>query len=145
MLADLPFATTEHGVNDVVLESRRPDLVAIGNVDLLYAAASLARELRRPHGNLLGTVISFEPDGSGLRVYAKGLRNVYGLAFDDSGRLYGVDNDGFTQAELAPRGGARDQPRAELRVPVGRDVRPPLRSAGPPLWVLDTAGSGGLA
>jgi len=31
-----------------------------------------------------------------VKVFARGLRNVYGLAFDDRGGLWGVDNDGET-------------------------------------------------
>ena len=145
VLADLPFATTEHGVNDVVLGPDGRIFVAIGNVDVLYAATSLARELRRPHGNLLGTVISFEPDGSGLRVYAKGLRNVYGLAFDGSGRLYGVDNDGPTQGSWRREEVLLISRGADYGYPSDGTYGPHLVPRDPPLWVLDIVGSGGLA
>jgi glucose/sorbosone dehydrogenase len=145
VLADLPFATTEHGVNDVVLGPDGRIFVAIGNVDLLYATPSFARELRRPHGNLLGTVISFEPDGSGLRVYARGLRNVYGLAFDDNGRLYGVDNDGPTQGSWRREEVLEISRGADYGYPSDGTYAPYLVPRDPPLWVLDIVGSGGLA
>jgi glucose/arabinose dehydrogenase len=39
-----------------------------------------------------GTILQANPDGTGLRVYARGLRNPYDLAFDASGRLWATDN-----------------------------------------------------
>jgi glucose/arabinose dehydrogenase len=44
----------------------------------------------------MGTVLAFEPDGSGVEVVADGLRNVYDIAFDRDGRLFGADTDGPT-------------------------------------------------
>jgi glucose/arabinose dehydrogenase len=38
------------------------------------------------------TILQANLDGSGLRVYARGLRNPYDLAFDGSGRLWATDN-----------------------------------------------------
>jgi glucose/arabinose dehydrogenase len=37
-------------------------------------------------------ILQANPDGSGLRVYARGLRNSYDLLFDDQGRLWATDN-----------------------------------------------------
>jgi Glucose / Sorbosone dehydrogenase len=145
VLADLPFANTDHGVNDVVAGPGGRIFVSIGNVDLLYAATSPTRDLRRPRGGLLGTVISFEPDGSGLQVYAKGLRNVYGLAFDDSGRLYGVDNDGLTQGSWRREEVLAIGRGADYGYPFDGTYGPYLVPRDPPLWVLDTVGAGGLA
>jgi hypothetical protein len=145
VLADLPVATTQHGVNDVVLGPDGRIFVAIGHVDVLYAATSLARDLRRPHGDLLGTVISFEPDGSDLQVYAKGLRNVYGLAFDDKGRLFGVDNDGPTQGSWRREEVLQISRGADYGYPSDGTYGPHLVPRDPPLWVLDIVGAGGLA
>jgi Glucose / Sorbosone dehydrogenase len=145
VLADLPFANTDHGVNDVVFGPDGRIFVSIGHVDRLYAATSLARDLRRPHGDLLGTVISFEPDGSNVQVYAKGLRNVYGLAFDDEGRLYGADNDGPTQRSWRHEEVLEIRRRADYGYPSEGTYGPHLVPRDPPLWVLDTVGSGGVA
>jgi len=38
------------------------------------------------------TILQANPDGSGLRVYARGLRNAYDIVFDDRGRLWSSDN-----------------------------------------------------
>lgn len=39
-----------------------------------------------------GSILSANPDGSDLKVVAWGLRNPYGLAFNDEGRLFATDN-----------------------------------------------------
>ncbi len=38
------------------------------------------------------TILQANPDGSDLRVYARGLRNAYDLVFDGQGRLWATDN-----------------------------------------------------
>lgn len=40
----------------------------------------------------LATILRYSPDGSGGEVYASGLRNASGLAFDQAGRLWAVVN-----------------------------------------------------
>ena len=38
------------------------------------------------------TILQANPDGSDLRIYARGLRNTYDLTFDAQGRLWATDN-----------------------------------------------------
>ena len=91
---DLPVANTEHGVNDVVVGPDGSLYVSIGNLD--HLPARIAVDVDQPNLRLLGTVLRVSADGQTVEVFARGLRNVYGLAFDDDGGLWGVDNDGET-------------------------------------------------
>jgi hypothetical protein len=92
ILDRLPVANTEHGLNDVEVGADGRIYVSIGNLD--HLPADEAASVRRPNEELLGTVVAVSPDGGDLEVLARGLRNVYGLAFDQDGELWGVDNDG---------------------------------------------------
>jgi hypothetical protein len=84
--------------------------------------------------------VSVKPDGTDLRVFAKGLRNVYGLTFDSRGQLYGADNSGPTRKGY--------QKEELLRIERGADYGYPAvarRASTPPgLRFLRTAGSGGI-
>ena len=59
----------------------RVDSLAAGPDGRIYLGVGSEYDARRSAHRLSGTVISFLPDGSGLRVEATGLRNPYGLAF----------------------------------------------------------------
>jgi Glucose / Sorbosone dehydrogenase len=94
ILDDLPVANTEHGLNDVTTGPDGAIYVSIGNLD--HLSPEIAETIHRPNMDLLGTVLRLSPDGRDVTVFARGLRNVYGLTFDDRGGLWGVDNDGAT-------------------------------------------------
>ncbi len=100
VLSDLPVSIGDYGVNAVVPGPDGRLYVSIGNLAQLALEPDMEEVLAsidRPHKDLLGTIISFRPDGSDLQVFARGIRNIYDLTFDSRGRLYGVDNDGPTQ------------------------------------------------
>jgi glucose/arabinose dehydrogenase len=59
----------------------RVDSLAAGPDGRLYLGVGSEFDARRSSHRLSGTVVSFLPDGSDLRVEARGLRNPYGLAF----------------------------------------------------------------
>jgi hypothetical protein len=144
ILDRIPVANAEHGVNGVTAGDNGRVYVSIGNLDRLAVVPLTERERTRPNFDLLGVVLSLRPDGSDVRIVARGLRNVYDLAFDDDGRLYGVDNDGETRA------GWRREEVLEIRkggdygYPFEGTFAPHTRRRALPLWVLDTVGSAGV-
>jgi glucose/arabinose dehydrogenase len=60
----------------------------------VYASQGFALQWIAPWSRqeLQGTVFSFLPDGSDLRVEVSGLRNTFDIAFDVRGGLWGADN-----------------------------------------------------
>src|SRR5436305_447263 len=59
----------------------RVDSIAHGPGGRLFLGVGSERDRARGHSRLSGSVISFRPDGGGVRVVAAGFRNPYGLGF----------------------------------------------------------------
>ena len=60
----------------------------------LYLAVGSSCNLCKEDDSLRAAVTQFNPDGSGGRIFAKGLRNTVGLAFNaKTGELWGGNND----------------------------------------------------
>ncbi|HLF04166.1 MAG TPA: PQQ-dependent sugar dehydrogenase, partial [Dehalococcoidia bacterium] len=134
VVPDLPVANGWHSVN----------AVAAGPDGMLYVTIGGSRNSAAYADNpMLGTVLRFNPDGSGLEVVARGIRNIYDLTFDDQGRLFAADNDGPTD-----RGFKREEVLAIRKgdhygypVEGTSDIPHRVRTA-PPLWVLSNTDSG---
>lgn len=143
LLDGLPIGDTEHAVNDL---EGGPD-------GQLYASVGWPNAQRfadidatlTPHPEWMGAILRIDPESGAVEVRTRGLRNVYGLAFDDRGDLWGVDNDG------PARNGWRTEEL--VRLDAGADQGFPddgtfgqwsRRTSGPE-WTLDAIGSAGLA
>ena len=91
------------------------DNVAFGRDGRLYWGSGSTCDACRERSARSATILSLRPDGSDLRIYARGLRNPYGLASQPgTGRLYASVNG---QDEL---GTAKDPEPAEMVVVVRR-------------------------
>lgn len=99
-----------------------------------------------PNYEYLGTVISFEPDGSDVEIVASGLRNVYDLTFDQHGNLYGANNDGMSMRSTVWESLLHITDGADFGYPeYGTfDPSPPGVEVTDPLWVLDGVQSTGV-
>ena len=144
ILDRIPVANAEHGVNGVTAGDDGRVYVSIGNLDRLAVVPIGELERTRRNFDLLGVVLSLRPDGSDLQVIARGFRNVYDLAFDDDGRLYGVDNDGETRTGWRREEVLEIQRGGNYGYPFDGTFAPYTRRTALPLWVLETVGSGGV-
>jgi glucose/arabinose dehydrogenase len=91
------------------------DNVVVGPNGRLYWGSGSTCDVCRERDRRSATVLSLRPDGSDLRVVARGLRNPYGLAFQPgTGRLYATVNG---QDEI---GTPSDPEPAEMLVVVRR-------------------------
>jgi hypothetical protein len=144
ILDGIPVANSEHGLNAVTAGPDGRVYVTVGNLDRLATVPLTEAERARPHFDWLGTVLSLRPDGSDVRVFARGIRNVYDLTFDRSGRLYGADNDGETRTSWRREEVLQIHEGADYGYPDDGTFAPFARPRAPGLWVLDTVGSGGV-
>ena len=144
VLGDLPVVNSEHSVQDVEIGPDGRVYLSIGGPGQIARDPVLIESTARPNLHLLGTIVSFETDGTDVEVYARGLRNVFQFTFDEEGNLFGAENDGP---------GARAWKLEEiLHIKRGANYGFPyegtfdkgvVRTDGP-LWIMSTVGSSGL-
>lgn len=143
LIDGLPVADTEHAVNDL---EGGPDgrlYVSIGWPNALRFAAIDAT--LTPHPEWMGSILRVDPASGAVEVHARGLRNVYGLAFDDRGGLWGVDNDGPARNGWRTEELVRLDAGTDQGFPDDGTFGPWSRRTSGPLWTLDAIGSAGLA
>jgi hypothetical protein len=145
ILDQLPVISTEHAPNAIVLGPDRMLYLFVGGPDVLAPHPEVLRTATHPNLDLLGTVVRFRPDGGGLEVFARGIRNVYGLAFDDEGRLYGVENDGPSARGFEHEGILEITEAADFGFPSGGTFDPSSSPKNRPFYLVDNeSGSAGL-
>jgi glucose/arabinose dehydrogenase len=96
-------------LDDLPVGLHTVDGVVPGPDGRLYLGIGSQFDAARSKRALSGTVVSFTPQGTGLRVVARGFRNPYGLAFVPGTRLLLVTDNG--RDDLGP-----DRPPEELNV-----------------------------
>src|SRR5829696_4738563 len=110
------FARSRVVVDGLPVGRHRVDSIVAGPGGRLYLGIGSESDHEPSSAALAGTVVSFRPGGGGLRVEARGLRNPYGLAVAQGGRLlvseHGRDDLGLHEPPdelnlVSPRGGAR--------------------------------------
>jgi hypothetical protein len=141
---DIPVANSEHGVNGMEVGRDGALYVSVGNLDALYLRPEVADDAT-VNAEWLGTILRIDPTSLEVRVHARGLRNVYELAFDAGGGLWGVDNDGSTQTGWRAEEVLRIREGQHYGFPFEGTFGPyTVRTEGP-VWLVDAVGSGGLA
>jgi hypothetical protein len=145
VLADgLRFVNTDHGLNDLDAGPDGMLYLSVGNLDELAwndgGSPPPETETER-----LGVVLRIDPASGDQEIFANGLRNVYGLDFDESGALWGVDNDGRGRGIWRFEELIRIEEGIDYGFPDDGTVGPYTRRQGFATWILPTgAGSAGL-
>ena len=104
VVSGLPVVNRDHALHQIVTGPDDRLYLSIGHLggnkypeELFDGKEYVPSEEDHPNHEYLGTVISFEQDGSDIEVVASGMRNVYDIAFDQDGDLYGADNNGMSR------------------------------------------------
>lgn len=152
IVSNLPVVNRDHALHQIV---RGPDdrlYLSIGHLggtkysELFDGDRYVPSDEDHPKHEYLGTVISFDPDGSNVEVMASGMRNVYDIAFDQHGNLYGAENDGMSLRSKVWPVLYHITEDAYFGYPeYGTfDSGPPGEEIRKPLWTLDGASPTGI-
>jgi hypothetical protein len=139
----LSFVNTDHALNDLELGPDGSLYLTIGNLDQL-AWDDGGEPPDGPATELLGSVLRIDPETGSFEVFASGLRNVYGLAFDEGGALWGVDNDGRGRGIWRFEELTRIEQGLDYGFPDEGTIGPYERRTGFPVWILPGSGSSGI-
>ena len=84
---------TETIVSDLPVGIHQNNGLALGPDGKMYLTLGSTCNACRERSDLSASVLQLNPDGSDMRVFASGLRNVYDIAFHpEDGTLFGADN-----------------------------------------------------
>jgi glucose/arabinose dehydrogenase len=104
VVSGLPVVNRDHALHQIVTGPDDRLYLSIGHLggnkypeELFDGKQYVPSDEDHPNHEYLGTVISFEQDGSDIEIVASGMRNVYDIAFDQDGDLYGADNNGMSR------------------------------------------------
>jgi hypothetical protein len=146
IVTGIPLGSTVNAPGSITADPNGGLLITIGNFDDAIAPTpERLGEITHPNLDLLGTVAHFQPDGSDLKPVITGLRNIYQVAFDPDGRLYGVDNGGLTARDYLGEEVLWLQDGLNYGFPQGGTFGQDRDPTARPLMLLPSGGSAGLA
>ena len=152
ILSKLPVVNSDHALHQIATGPNGRLYLSIGHLggqkypEMIDDGEYAPSEEDHPNVEYLGTVISFEPDGSDVEIVASGLRNVYDLAFDEQGNLFGANNDGMSLRSKVWESLCLITEDADFGYPeYGTfDYSPSNEDIRDPLWTLDGVSSTGV-
>lgn len=140
----LHYTNTDHGLNDLDVGPDGMLYLSVGNLDEL-AWNDGGSPPAGPETELLGTILRIDPGTGEVTPFATGLRNVFGLDFDEQGQLWGVDNDGRGRGPWRAEELLRLEAGLDYGFPADGTVGPYTRRTGYAAWIMPTgAGSSGI-
>ncbi|WP_224830009.1 PQQ-dependent sugar dehydrogenase [Saliphagus infecundisoli] len=152
ILSNLPVVNSDHALHQIETGPDGRLHLSIGHLggrkypEMFDGKNYEPSDADHPNHEYLGTVISFDPDGSNVEIVATGLRNVYDLTFDQDGNLFGANNDGMSMRSKVWESLLHITDGADFGYPEygtfgsspsGEDVTDPL-------WILDGVQSTGV-
>lgn len=140
----LHFVNADHGLNDLDLGPDGMLYLSVGNLDRL-AWDDGGNPPTGAEIEMLGTILRIDPSTGEAEVFASGLRNVFGLVFDEAGELWGVDNDGPGRGPWRFEELLHIEEGLDYGFPDDGSVGPYQRRTGYAAWIMPVgAGSGGI-
>ncbi len=133
----LPVANSMHALNQMHLGPDGMLYLSVGHVDQLKRSDAFMESLAHPGKEYLGTMLQIDPESGALKIFARGLRNVYGFTFTPRGEMYGVDNDGTTRRGWRAEELVRISEGEHYGFPYEGTFGDHKIRTAPPFWILD--------
>ena len=144
LVGGLHFVNADHGLNDLDLGPDGMLYLSVGNLDRL-AWDDGGSPPTDAETELLGAILRIDPATGDVETFATGLRNVFGLAFDADGELWGVDNDGPGRGPWRFEELLHIEEGLDYGFPEDGTVGPYASRTGFAEWIMPVgAGSGGI-